>query len=284
MSHGRVQLTRCRRACRSIHTASTSSTGGHTQPSAVITEAPGANSSRATPISARTAAGTSAHRCGWLVQRVDSSASAAQPSANPSSAVPVMTCSRAPSTANHTRTNAATAPRTREPATIQPIGPRRGGGAPGCGGDSGSVAVGRAIAHPTGWKRCRTVSRVAGSRVRSPGEVEAGDNGDGDDRGGDEVDGGAEGRPPAGAGDEAGAVLPHVLEAVAGQAGDDQPGRSGHRGRGDDHEGRRDRRLDGEDVPAPVGDGEADVDRGDQGKPEGVDGSGVQPEEGQGEE
>src|SRR4051794_617871 len=168
---------------------------------------------------------------------MDSRASTAQPSANPSNAVPVMTCSRGPATANHTRTDAATAPRTREPATIQPIGPRRGGAVPGCGGDSGSVAVGRAMAHPTGWKRCRTVcSVVAVLQVRSPGEVEAGDDRDGDDRGGDEVDGGAERWPPSSVGDEAGAVLPQVLAAVAGEPGHEQPRRPGHRHRGDDDE------------------------------------------------
>ena len=50
---------------------------------------------------------------------------------------------------------------------------------------------------------------------RAPG---SGGSEHGDEGGGDDVDGGAERRPPAGAGDEAGAVLPHVLDAVAGQA------------------------------------------------------------------
>src|SRR4051794_7262020 len=230
-------------------------------------------------MTARTAAGTRAHRCGWLVQRVDSRASAAQPSANPSSAVPVMTCSRAPGTANHTRTEALTAPRIREPATIQPMGPRRGDGAPGCGGDSVSVAAGRAMAHPTGLEAMSDVGLVAVPRVRSPGEVETGQDRDGDDRGGDEVDAGAERWPPAGVGDEAGAVLPQVFQAVAGEPGHEQPRRPGHGRGGDDDECGGHRGLDGDDPWAAVGDGEPDVDRGDQGQPERVDGGVVKPEE-----
>src|SRR5215207_4301276 len=114
----------------------------------------------------------------------------------------------------------------------------------------------------------RAAAPAAGGLARCSGQKgKAGGDRDGDEPGGNEVDGGTERRPPAGAGDEAGAVLPHVLQAVAGEAGDNQPERSGRRGRGDDHEHSRDGRLDGEDVSAAVGYGEADVDRGDEGKP-----------------
>jgi len=54
-------------------------------------------------------------------------------------------------------------------------------------------------------------------------ELHAGGDLDGDDRGDDPVDDHAERRPPARAGDEVAAVLPEVLESVAGQAGDEQP-------------------------------------------------------------
>src|SRR3954464_6657295 len=213
----------------------------------------------------------------------------AQPAAQPSRADPVMTGSAAPANTISGRTAARTAPVTSEPTMIRRMGPR-GDPRPMLGTAGAAGRAGGGIVRPfwSGWGGRLGLS-LGGGRAARPGgfarcsgEVrDAGRDRDGDEPGGDEVDGGAERRPPAGAGDEAGAVLPHVLEAVAGQAGDDQPGRSGHRGRGDDHEGRRDGRLDGEDVPAAVGDGEADVDRGDQGEPEGVDGPGVQPEEGE---
>jgi hypothetical protein len=61
-----------------------------------------------------------------------------------------------------------------------------------------------------------------------------------------------------------GAVLPQVLEAVPDQAGHHEPGRCRHQS-GDDHARGCHSRLDGDDVPASVGDGQADVDGDDQG-------------------
>ena len=46
-------------------------------------------------------------------------------------------------------------------------------------------------------------------------ELDAGEDQDGDGAGYDPVDGRAERRPPTGAGDELGPVLPQVLAAVA---------------------------------------------------------------------
>src|SRR4051794_21554279 len=72
----------------------------------------------------------------------------------------------------------------------------------------------------------------------SPSEVEVRHDGDGDEGGGHEVDGGAERGPPAGVGHESGAVLPEVLEAVAGQPGHQKPAGAGDRRRGYDNENR----------------------------------------------
>ena len=75
------------------------------------------------------------------------------------------------------------------------------------------------------------------------------------------------------------AVLPEVLESVAGEAGHQQPRRSGHRGRGHDDEGDGHAAFDGDDLRSSVGDGEPDVDGGDHGQSRGVDGRAVQPPE-----
>ena len=78
------------------------------------------------------------------------------------------------------------------------------------------------------------------------------------------VDDEAERRPPARVGDVVGAVLPEILDPVAEQPGDEQPRGAGDRRSRDNDEDRRDAALDGKHAPAPVGDGEPDVDRGDQ--------------------
>ena len=54
---------------------------------------------------------------------------------------------------------------------------------------------------------------------------------------GDPVDDQAERRPPASVGNILVAVLPEVLEPMAGEAGHQQPGRSGDARRGDHHKG-----------------------------------------------
>src|SRR5262249_53675405 len=103
----------------------------------------------------------------------------------------------------------------------------------------------------------------------------------GEDAGGDEVDGGAERWPPARVADEVGAVLPQVLQAVADQPEHEQPGRSGDTRCGDDYEEGGHDGLDGDDVAAPIGHAEPDVDGRDDGNPERVDGLGLQPPEGE---
>ena len=96
-------------------------TTGHTQPNASSTPPPGAKTRRPVPTSVRTPAGTNAHRCGWPVHRAATSASRAQPAANPSNAVPLMTGSCAPPNGPTTSTTAASNPKNMEPTTIGPI-------------------------------------------------------------------------------------------------------------------------------------------------------------------
>src|ERR1700749_1939438 len=103
----------------------------------------------------------------------------------------------------------------------------------------------------------------------------------GEDSGDDPVDGGAERWPPARVPDEVRAVLPQILQAVAGQPEHEQPGRSADTHRGHDHEESGHAALDGDDVAAAIGHTEPDIDRGDEGEPERVDGSGLQPPEGE---
>ena len=68
------------------------------------------------------AAGTNAHRWGWLVSRIDSTASMAQPAAKASRAEPVMTCSASPAKTTRVRNRAPMSPVATEPATMGPIG------------------------------------------------------------------------------------------------------------------------------------------------------------------
>ncbi len=73
-------------------------------------------------MAAITTAGTAAQRCGWLVHRVVSTASSAQPEARPSSAEPVMTGSLAPANTTRTRTRVFTTPLSIAMATAAPTG------------------------------------------------------------------------------------------------------------------------------------------------------------------
>jgi hypothetical protein len=75
------------------------------------------------------------------------------------------------------------------------------------------------------------------------------------------------------------AVLPEVLESVAGEAQHQQPRRPGDTGRGKHYEQGGDAALDDDDSWPSVGHGEADVDRRDQDEPERVDGRRVEPPE-----
>ena len=76
------------------------------------------------PVMAIAAAGTAAQRCGRSVNRTDSTASSAQPTANPSRIAPVITGSRRPAKGPATSATAATRPASSEPVTI--IANRRG--------------------------------------------------------------------------------------------------------------------------------------------------------------
>src|SRR5437660_1141684 len=107
---------------------------------------------------------------------------------------------------------------------------------------------------------------------RSLAEVDAGGYLNGDCCGGHPVNDEAERWPPPGVRHELTAVLPEVLEPVAGQAEDEQPRRCRNGRRGEDDEDRGDADLDSDHDRPSVGDREADVDRGDQYETEGVDG------------
>src|SRR4029453_13100488 len=75
----------------------------------------------------------------------------------------------------------------------------------------------------------------------------------GEDRGGDPVDGGAERWPPARVPDEVCAVLPQILQAVAGQPEHEQPCRSADPHPGHDYEESGHAGLDSDDVAAAIG-------------------------------
>ena len=74
-------------------------------------------------------AGTTAQRCGWSVNRTESTANIAQPMANPHSTAPVMSFSCTWMNGAATRSRAATSPVARDPATTQPMRPARPGSA-----------------------------------------------------------------------------------------------------------------------------------------------------------
>ena len=78
-----------------------------------------------------------------------------------------------------------------------------------------------------------------------------------------------------------GAVLPQVFASVGEVAGDEEPRAERDGGRGEDHEQRGDSAFGGDDVAAAVGDGEPDVDGGDQCDGQGVDARRVEPPEGE---
>src|SRR6266480_5774105 len=128
------------------------------------------------------------------------------------------------------------------------------------------------MARPAWLPPITTTSRSSYSAMEGNSHQDRG----GEDSGGDPVDGGAERWPPARIPDEVRAVLPQILQAVAGQPEHEQPCRSADTHRGHDHEESGHAALDGDDVAASIGHAEPDVDGGDEGKPERVDGPGLQ--------
>ena len=118
-SHRPIRLRMWRRTRRNIQTTSPNRTGGHTQLNPACTAADPLSETR--PATAMNVAGAAAHRCGWSLNRVDSTASNAQPSANASSTTPVSTFSVAGMNGMATRTTAAISPAAMDRATIDPI-------------------------------------------------------------------------------------------------------------------------------------------------------------------
>src|SRR5439155_15505136 len=98
-------------------------------------------------------------------------------------------------------------------------------------------------------------------------------------QGGDPVDGGAERWPPPGAGDILAALLPRVLDPMGREPERKEPRRSGDARRGDHHERYGDTALNEDDPRSAVGHGEADIDKGDHGESEGIDGRRIEPPE-----
>ena len=87
-------------------------------------------------------AGAAAHRWGWPLNRTDSTANNAHPSAKASSTTPVSTFSVAGMNGMATRTTAAISPAAMDRATIDPILLLAVGRArPGCWRSPGRVAV-----------------------------------------------------------------------------------------------------------------------------------------------
>jgi hypothetical protein len=95
--------------------------------------------------------------------------------------------------------------------------------------------------------------------------------------GGDPVNDKAERRPPASVGNKVAPVLPEVLDPMAGKAEHEQPCRSGDACRSNHDKYCRDPGLNGDNGPSSVSDGEADVDRRDQGQREPIDGRRIKP-------
>ena len=127
------------------------------------------------------------------------------------------------------------------------------------------------------------VGRKEVGHLRSPAlvvKVGADDDLDGDDRGDREVDHEAERRPPPRVGDELTAVLPRVLQPVAGKAEHQQPRRARHGGGSNHHEHRSNATFNGDDSCTAIGNSEPDVDGGNRGEAEGVDRRLVEPPEG----
>ena len=180
-----VQLPRAR---TNIQITSASSTGGHTQFSTVRTESP--NASRRTPPRPINSAGTTAHRWGCSVYRVERTASIAHPRANPHRAAPVTWFSSGETNGARTRSTAAKSPVASDPATIRPIWPCLAGLGPSSArtrpGAVGVVAMapptecGAARAPPTAVSTFRHLRRyVRGCRLepdmaRSAGEAAKG--------------------------------------------------------------------------------------------------------------
>src|SRR3954467_4528600 len=151
-AHRPLRAAREQRTRTPIQIASVSRAGGQTQPAAVRAPSPGARISSPDPVTAIAAAGTKAQRWGWLVIRIDSTASIAQPSAKPRSADPVMAYSPAPANTTRVRTAAAPSPVTSDPAMIRRMGPVRGwrGGAAGPPAGVGGGRVGCVVIAMTG--------------------------------------------------------------------------------------------------------------------------------------
>ena len=145
-SSHRARLVMARRVARTIQTDRASAAGGHTQPAAVSAPSPGVSASRPAPVAAITTAGTAAQRCGWLVHRVVSTASSAQPEARPSSAEPVMTGSLAPANTTRTRTRVFTSAAEHRDGHRRPdrelVAPAGGQPAGAGGGVAGEPATG----------------------------------------------------------------------------------------------------------------------------------------------
>src|SRR3954454_9345376 len=138
-AHTLVRLCSSRLARIHTQTTRSSTAGGHTQRNTPA-EASGATSSN-TPDSAMPTAGATAQRCGWSVNRMDSTANSVHPSAKPNSTIAVAKLSWTLPTGRNGKITAAANPATSEASTTQPTRMRRGSGAAGGTGSTLGGAV-----------------------------------------------------------------------------------------------------------------------------------------------
>ena len=105
-----------------LHTARTSSNGGHTHrnPRPMTVSDP---RSATSPATVRNTAGAAAQRCGRSLTRTDRIASNAQPTAKPSSTTPVSTSARAGMNRAVTSATTTTSPAAIDAATIKAMRP-----------------------------------------------------------------------------------------------------------------------------------------------------------------
>jgi hypothetical protein len=103
------------------------------------------------------AAGTTAHRCGWSVNRMDSTASSAHPIAKPNRTIAVAKLSSTVEAGRNGRTTAAANPPASEMATTGPTRMRRGFGAAGGTGLTlgGAVPLRTLMADHLAWEVLR---------------------------------------------------------------------------------------------------------------------------------
>src|SRR4051795_11746885 len=156
-AHTLVRLCRSRRARIQTQTARTSTAGGHTQRS-TSAEASGATGS-STAATAMTTAGTRAQRCGWSVNRMDSTANSVHPIAKPNRTIAVAKLSSTLPAGTNGKITAAANPAASEASKTGPTRLRRGSGVAGGTGSTlgGAVPLRTLMTDHLAWELRRSV-------------------------------------------------------------------------------------------------------------------------------